>query len=53
VTGIEIPHSRLARFASDHLPLVAEIRIPDSREPFPSSGYSAAQRSQDRTSVPG
>lgn len=28
VTGIEIPHSELARVASDHLPLVAEIRIP-------------------------
>jgi endonuclease/exonuclease/phosphatase family metal-dependent hydrolase len=28
VTGIEVPNSQLARIASDHLPLVAEIRIP-------------------------
>ncbi|MBU1394695.1 MAG: endonuclease/exonuclease/phosphatase family protein [Gammaproteobacteria bacterium] len=28
VTGIEVPDSELARVASDHLPLVAEIRIP-------------------------
>ncbi|MDP2057070.1 MAG: endonuclease/exonuclease/phosphatase family protein, partial [Thiobacillus sp.] len=28
VTGIEVPSSELARTASDHLPLVAEIRIP-------------------------
>jgi endonuclease/exonuclease/phosphatase family metal-dependent hydrolase len=28
VAGIEIPSSELARTASDHLPLVAEIRIP-------------------------
>lgn len=27
VTGIEIPSSQLARVASDHLPLVAEVRI--------------------------
>jgi endonuclease/exonuclease/phosphatase family metal-dependent hydrolase len=33
VTGIEIPASHLARTASDHLPLVAEIRIP-GREPL-------------------
>ncbi|HSJ47934.1 MAG TPA: endonuclease/exonuclease/phosphatase family protein [Gammaproteobacteria bacterium] len=30
VTGIEIPASRLARIASDHLPLLAELRIPGS-----------------------
>ncbi len=30
VTGIEIPASRLARMASDHLPLLAELRIPGS-----------------------
>lgn len=28
VTGIEIPASQLARVASDHLPLLAEIRVP-------------------------
>ena len=28
VTGIEVPNSELARSASDHLPLVAELRIP-------------------------
>ena len=28
VAGIEIPSSELARVASDHLPLLAEIRIP-------------------------
>ncbi len=28
VTGIEIPRSELALVASDHLPLVAEIRVP-------------------------
>jgi endonuclease/exonuclease/phosphatase family metal-dependent hydrolase len=28
VSGIEIPGSELARVASDHLPLVAELRIP-------------------------
>jgi endonuclease/exonuclease/phosphatase family metal-dependent hydrolase len=28
VTGIEIPGSELARIASDHLPLLAELRIP-------------------------
>jgi endonuclease/exonuclease/phosphatase family metal-dependent hydrolase len=28
VTAIEVPGSELARIASDHLPLVAEIRIP-------------------------
>jgi endonuclease/exonuclease/phosphatase family metal-dependent hydrolase len=28
VAGIEIPNSELARVASDHLPLVAEIRFP-------------------------
>lgn len=27
VSGIEVPYSELARLASDHLPLVAEIRI--------------------------
>jgi endonuclease/exonuclease/phosphatase family metal-dependent hydrolase len=33
VTGIEIPGSELARIASDHLPLVAEIRISDGGPP--------------------
>lgn len=28
VSGIEVPHSELARVASDHLPLIAEIRLP-------------------------
>lgn len=28
VTGIEVPNSALARVASDHLPLVADLRIP-------------------------
>jgi endonuclease/exonuclease/phosphatase family metal-dependent hydrolase len=28
VTGIEVPASELARTASDHLPLIAEVRIP-------------------------
>ncbi|MCD6707245.1 MAG: endonuclease/exonuclease/phosphatase family protein [Thiobacillus sp.] len=28
VRGIEVPHSELARVASDHLPLIAEIRLP-------------------------
>ena len=32
VAAIEVPNSALARVASDHLPLVAEIRIP-GREP--------------------
>jgi endonuclease/exonuclease/phosphatase family metal-dependent hydrolase len=27
VTGIEVPGSELARSASDHLPLIAEIRL--------------------------
>ncbi|MHB1188893.1 endonuclease/exonuclease/phosphatase family protein [Thiobacillus sp.] len=36
VTGIEIPNSELARVASDHLPLIAEIRIP---EPVCKSGH--------------
>jgi endonuclease/exonuclease/phosphatase family metal-dependent hydrolase len=27
VTGIQVPRSELARLASDHLPLVAEVRI--------------------------
>lgn len=31
VSGIEIPHSELAQVASDHLPLLAEIRIPVRR----------------------
>lgn len=31
VTGIEVPDSELARVASDHLPLVAELRIPRAR----------------------
>lgn len=33
VTGIEIPSSELARVASDHLPLVAEIRFPVNAPP--------------------
>jgi endonuclease/exonuclease/phosphatase family metal-dependent hydrolase len=32
VTGIEVPASELARVASDHLPLVAEIRLPELRK---------------------
>jgi endonuclease/exonuclease/phosphatase family metal-dependent hydrolase len=31
VTGIEVPNSELARVASDHLPLLAEIRIAKQR----------------------
>ncbi|HUX31473.1 MAG TPA: endonuclease/exonuclease/phosphatase family protein [Thiobacillus sp.] len=31
VSGIEVSHSELARVASDHLPLIAEIRIPVHR----------------------
>jgi endonuclease/exonuclease/phosphatase family metal-dependent hydrolase len=33
VTGIEVPGSELARIASDHLPLVAEVRIPGRTVP--------------------
>lgn len=32
VTGIEVPNSQLARTASDHLPLIAEIRLPSRAE---------------------
>jgi hypothetical protein len=32
VTAIEIPASALARSASDHLPLVAELRIPAAED---------------------
>jgi len=28
VSGIEIPASELTRTASDHLPLIAEVRLP-------------------------
>jgi endonuclease/exonuclease/phosphatase family metal-dependent hydrolase len=33
VAGIEVPNSELARIASDHLPLVAKIRIPECGSP--------------------
>jgi endonuclease/exonuclease/phosphatase family metal-dependent hydrolase len=33
VRGIEVPHSELARVASDHLPLIAEIRLPAHASP--------------------
>ncbi|MDP2112374.1 MAG: endonuclease/exonuclease/phosphatase family protein [Thiobacillus sp.] len=33
VSGIEVPHSELARVASDHLPLIAEIRLPAHASP--------------------
>jgi endonuclease/exonuclease/phosphatase family metal-dependent hydrolase len=33
VSGIEVPHSELARVASDHLPLIAEIRLPGHAPP--------------------
>ncbi|MFO7594015.1 MAG: endonuclease/exonuclease/phosphatase family protein [Pseudomonadota bacterium] len=32
ITGIEVPNSQIARTASDHLPLVAEIRICDKEK---------------------
>jgi len=32
VTRVEVPTSELARVASDHLPLVAEIRIAEQRK---------------------
>lgn len=38
VADIEIPGSELARTASDHLPLVAELRIPGSAAPAPRTG---------------
>jgi endonuclease/exonuclease/phosphatase family metal-dependent hydrolase len=39
VACIEIPNSDLARIASDHLPLLAEIRIP-GRQPDPERANS-------------
>lgn len=35
VTGIEVPGSELARSASDHLPLIAEIRLSGRTSPDP------------------
>lgn len=35
VTGIEVPGSELARSASDHLPLIAEIRLSGCTSPDP------------------
>jgi endonuclease/exonuclease/phosphatase family metal-dependent hydrolase len=36
VAAIEVPGSELARIASDHLPLVAELHIPGRSAPLPS-----------------
>ncbi|HEY0720463.1 MAG TPA: endonuclease/exonuclease/phosphatase family protein [Gammaproteobacteria bacterium] len=40
VAAIEVPNSELARIASDHLPLVAEIRISAYQPPAPSGQSS-------------
>jgi endonuclease/exonuclease/phosphatase family metal-dependent hydrolase len=33
VTGINVPASEFARIASDHLPLIAKVRIPSRNTP--------------------
>ncbi|MFA7388599.1 MAG: endonuclease/exonuclease/phosphatase family protein, partial [Thiohalobacteraceae bacterium] len=39
VSGIQIPRSQLARIASDHLPLLAELRIARQRETSAGAGF--------------
>lgn len=44
--GVEIPRTHLTRLASDHLPLLAELALPEAelRSAPPSSGLASASR---------
>ena len=41
VLKVEVPNSRLEKLASDHLPLIAEMRIPNLRVPKNAHSSSA------------